>query len=202
MAIDAVTLSNNINNMMKSVQFSGKSDKNISDAISMGLFTYLKTPNLISFQLSGTAGPIGSVTSITYVGIVPSVMSNLIRFKAPFTGKSWKNMCDAISNGIAMTFQTSSISGTTVGIALGGGIGRFSNMVTSDLVNRIKATASFKSILGSKKDQLVDAVAFGICTHFKTSVTVTATVTGAIAPTPPTGPVAVTAMPTVYNIII
>ena len=202
MPLDSATLSNNIFMQMKAQGFLGKSDKDLADGISLGLSTYLKTPNLISFQLSGTMGPTGTLSSISYAGLVPSAMSSLMVSRAPFTGKNWKGLCDAISTGFAISFMTSTVSGTTLGIALGTGVGRFISMIDSDLSNRIKSTTAIKQMTGSKKDQMIDAIAFGICTHFKTSVTVLASVTGAVAPVPPAGPVAVSGMPSVFNTII
>lgn len=201
MPLSSNTISTLIQSFMKIPLFTGKMDKNLADAIAIGLFTYLKTPNLVNFQLNGTAGPVGTVTSITIAGVVSNTMSVLMK-KSRFTGKNWKDLTDAISKGVAAAIQIAMVNGTASGCAVGVGTGRFLQMNASALSSRIKATAAFKSIRGSKKDQMVDAIAFGICTHLKSTPTVTVSIAGAIAPVPPAGPVAVTAIPTIYNTII
>lgn len=189
-----------------SKSFTGKNDKDIADAVASGLVTYaLATPNAITFTLSGTVGPIGQVTSISVAPIIPQAMAALMITRAggsQLLGKNIAQLLQAISNGISIHFQTAQVTGTTAGLAVGAGTGRFTGLVEKTASNLIKLNLIRKRFTGKNRDQLADAIAFGFVSHMKQSPIVTATVAGAIAPVSPAGPIATTGIPTVFNKIL
>jgi len=186
-----------------SKSFTGKNDKDLADAIANGLVTYsISTPNLILFTLSGTVGPVGQVTSVSVAPIVPSVMATLMYSKAlslQLKGKNILQLFQAISNGVASHFSTMQVTGSTAGLAVGVGTGRFTNMIEAPVSNLVYANFLSKIIKGKNARQLAQCVGFGFVSHMKQSPTVIATVTGAIAPVSPAGPIATAGIPTVFN---
>jgi len=189
----------------KGVAFSGKNNKDIADAISMALCTYVTTtPNLISFFLSGVAGPVGNLNSIVVSGIVPQAMSSLMVSRAlskGLRGKSLKHLFDAVSNGVSLSLNGMFVSGLTAGLAMGNGVGRFTFIQDLAVANYLRASFASKLFRGKNVRDIIDCIAFGFSMHMRSSPIVSATVLGAIAPIPPVGPVPMVAMPTVFNAI-
>jgi len=189
-----------------SKSFTGKNDKDISSAVANALVTYaLSTPNLINFTCSGVVGPVGQVVSLVIGPIVPAAMANLMYIKALSLGLKGKNILQlfqAISTGVSTHFQTAQVSGTTAGLAVGTGTGKFLNLVENNVYNLLKLNFLGKVIKGKNSGHIGQCIAFGFTNHMKQSPTVTVVVTGAIAPVSPAGPVAITGIPTVFNKIV
>jgi hypothetical protein len=206
MALVKTTAASLILANVSSKSFTGKNDLDLSNAIASGLVTYaLATPNLISFILSGTVGPVGQVISISVAPIVPAAMAALMNTKALSLGLKGKNILQlfqAISTGVAIHFQTAQVSGTTAGLAVGAGTGKFLNIIEQNVYNLIRLNLLGKTFTGKNRDHLARAIAFGFTAHMKQSPTVTVTVAGAIAPVAPAGPLAITGMPTVFNKLV
>jgi len=118
------------------VALTGKNTKDIADAVAQALSTYVLTnPSLISFFLSGTAGPVGNLTSVAVAGIIPQGMSSLMLTRAlskGLRGRSLKNLFDAISIGVSLHLSGMLVTGLTAGIAVGSGFGKFTYI--NDLV--------------------------------------------------------------------
>ena len=186
--------------------FTGKNIKDLADAIAEALVTYaLSTPNLVTFTGSGTVGPVGQVTSISVAPIVPAAMATLMNTKVKslqLTGTKIFQLFQAISAGVSTHFQTAQMSGSTAGLAVGAGTGRFTNIVEQNVLRMLKLFFRSKRLSGKNAPQLAESVAFGFTSHMKQSPIVTATVAGAIAPVSPAGPIAVTGIPTVFNKLI
>jgi hypothetical protein len=186
--------------------FTGKNAFDIADAVAGGLVTYtLSTPNLISFFLSGTVGPVGQIISISVAPIVPVAMANLMYAKGLSLGLKGKNILQlfqAISTGVSVHFQAAQVSGSTVGLAVGGGTGKFLYIVEQNVYNLVRLNLLGKVFTGKNRDNLAQAIAFGFTNHMKQSPTVTVTVVGAIAPVSPAGPLAIAGVPTVFNKIV
>jgi hypothetical protein len=187
------------------VSLKGKNVKDIADAVAQALCVYTTTtPNLLSFFLSGTAGPVGNLSSIVVSGIVPQTMSSMMLFRANnkgLKGKNLKNLFDAISNGVSLNLMGMYVGGLTAGIALGMGFGKFSYINTMAVSNYLRSSFVIKMFKGKNVKDIIDAIAYGFSMHMKSTPTVTAGVLGAIAPVPPVGPIPVVMMPTVINTI-
>jgi S-adenosylmethionine:tRNA-ribosyltransferase-isomerase (queuine synthetase) len=147
-------------------------------------------------------GPVGNINSIAVVGLVPKVMSSFMVSKAyskNIKGRDISKLCDAISNGICIVLQGMILSGTAAGIAIGGGTGSFTAVNASALSKLMLLNMQSKKINGRDIAKICDCISFGIANHLKTSVKFTTMVTGAIAPTPPTGPIAVMGIPSIFT---
>jgi hypothetical protein len=186
--------------------FTGKNDMDIANAVASALSTYvISTPSLVQFTLSGTVGPVGQVTSIVVAGIVPQAMAGLMFTKAASLGLRGKNtlqLFQAISNGVCTHLQTMQVTGTTAGLAVGGGVGRFTFINKAAVKGLLQVNFLGKLIKGKNAPDIIESIAFGFTNHMKSAPVVSAVVAGAIAPVPPAGPVAVAGIPTVINKII
>jgi hypothetical protein len=187
---------------MNANKLTGRDGIKIADAIGTSVASYLMTPNLVSCTLSGTAGPIGNINSIAVAGLVPKAMSSLMVGKAAskkLKGRDIMKLCDSISNGIVQVLQGMVLSGTAVGIAVGGGVGSFTALSDQALSKLMLGLMQGKKINGRDIAGLCDSISFGVVNHLKTSVRFTTVVTGVIAPVPPVGPVAVAGIPSVFT---
>jgi hypothetical protein len=180
----------------------GRDASKLADVIGTSVATYLITPNLVSCSLNGTAGPIGNISSVAVVGLVPTVMSGLMLSKATskkLSGRDIKKLFDSISNGLSQILMGMVLSGTAVGVAVGGGIGSFTAVNAQTLSNLMYSIMLSKQLKGRDAANLCESISFGIVNHLKSSVRFTVLVTGVIAPVPPVGPVAVLGIPSLFT---
>lgn len=183
--------------------FKGKNDRDIASAVANALVTYvISTPSLITFTLSGTVGPVGSVTGVKVSGISGQLMATAMITKANSLRLSGKNMIQffqAISAGVATHLKVMQVTGTASGIAVGTGTGRFTKIAKPAVKSLLNINFLGKQIRGKNAKDIIESIAYGFTQHMKSVPTVTAIVAGAISPTPPTGPIPITGIPTIYN---
>jgi hypothetical protein len=180
----------------------GRNIANIADVIGTSVATYLVTPNLVSCSLSGTAGPIGNISSTAVIGLVPTVMSGLMLNKAAskkLNGRDIKKLFDSISYGLSQILMGMVLTGTAVGIAVGVGAGSFTAVNTTTLSNLMYSLMLSKQLTGRDTANLCESISFGIISHLKSSVRFNVLVTGVVAPVPPVGPVAVIGIPSLFT---
>lgn len=202
MPVAAPALSSAILSQMSFKQMTGKDASRIAGAVGSSLAGYLVIPNLVTCSLAGTAGLFGDINSLAVLGLVPSVMSNLMQSKAlslNLTGKDAIRLFNAVSFGTFQVLQTMVLTGTTVGCAVGAGFGTFTAVNEQALSKLMLQQMLSKNLTGRDAINLCDCISFGIVNHLRTSVKFSVVVKGAIAPTPPTGPVPVTNIPSVFT---
>lgn len=183
-------------------KLTGRDAVKIAGAIGSSVSKYLMTPNLVSCSLSGTAGPIGNINSVAVFGLVPTAMSSFMLSKASMnklTGRDINKFFSAISNGLTQVLMGMVLTGTAAGVAVGGGVGNFTALNDSALSGLMYAQMQAKQIKGRDAMKLCSCISFGIVNHLKTSVKFTTVVSGAIAPVPPVGPIAVVGIPSVFT---
>ena len=183
-------------------KLTGRDAIKLAGVIGSSVSKYLMLPNLVTCSLSGTAGPIGNINSIVVVGLVPTAMSGFMFTKAVsknLKGRDIKKLFDAISLGLVQILMGMVLSGSAVGIAVGGGTGTFTALSDQALSKIMYATMLSKQLKGRDAIKLCDCISFGIVNHLKTSVKFTTVVTGVIAPVPPAGPVAVVGILSVFT---
>lgn len=198
MPVVAPSISSAILSQMSLKRLTGKNAIDIASAVGSAVANYIVIPNRVTCTLNGTAGPIGNINSIAVLGLVPTAMSGFMLSKAglrKLTGRDIKNFFDAISFGLFQVLSTMILSGTSAGCAVGAGTGKFTAVSEQALSKLILAEFLKKRLRGKNNRDLADCIAFGIIRHLQSSVTFTVAVTGAIAPTPPTGPIAVVGIP-------
>jgi hypothetical protein len=94
-----------------------------------------------------------------------------------------------------MTLLSSAIGqGSVIGGGPGAGQGMIVNLVPSSLQALIIPQLVGVMLIGEKTQQMIDAIAFGVCMHIMTDGRVVTTCIGAVAP-PPVGPVPIPAAP-------
>lgn len=187
---------------MNAMRLTGRDSSKLANAIASSVAKYLIIPNLVTCSLTGATGPIGTINSVAVVGLVPKVMSSLMVSKAyskNLKGRDISKLFDAISNGIGQVLQGMVLSGTAVGIAVGGGTGFFTAVSDSALSKMMLSFMKLKKIEGRDISKICDCISFGITNHLKTSVKFTLVVSGAIAPTPPTGPIVVMGVSSIFT---
>lgn len=189
-------------------QFSGvgfRSDRegnrlsDMASAVGNAVGNYLITPNLVTGFLSGTSGISASVTSLGVFGLVPQAMGLLMTQRASgsdIAGRDAPKFFNAVATGISIVLQSAFLTGTAAGIGPGTGIGRFTALNEVFLSLSIQAQLFGKDVAGRDVPNISDAIASGIVNHLL-SVTFPLSAVGAIAPTPPVGPVPVVGIPTV-----
>lgn len=205
MAISSLLIGNQIYSMTSLVGFTGRDLRKLCTATGSAVYNHILVPNIVTAYLNGTAGPIGTIIHVAVVGIVPTVMSNLMKAKAAqvgFKGRDMGKLFTGVSNGIFASLSAMQLQGTVAGCAVGAGTGRFLAINTQALSSLIKGHELLKDIKGRDIVKLADIFSFGIVTQLKQSATFTVTVAGAIAPVPPAGPVAVVSIPSVFSKII
>jgi hypothetical protein len=178
----------------------GRDADSLADAVGRSVALHVTTPNMVTCTLNGTAGPMGTITSLAVVGIVSKAMSGLMTAKAQtkkLTGRDIMTLFDAISSGISQVLMGMMLTGMAVGCAVGAGTGKFMALNAKMLAGLIVLNATIKSFRGRNMADLADCIAFGVVSHLKSSATFSVLAAGAIAPTPPTGPMAVVGIPSV-----
>lgn len=205
MPISSSLLTSSIVAQMVARRVIGRNAKGLAAAVGGSLARYLKTPNLATAYVSGTAGPLGTVVTVATLGLVPTAMSSLMVSRAAtvgFRGEKMKSVYDGISIGVSTVLQTMILRGTVAGCAVGAGTARFQAANQSTYKQLLESQMRIRGLRGRDKGKLADIIAFGIINHLLASVTFTVTVAGAIAPTPPTGPVAVASIPSISTRIV
>jgi hypothetical protein len=174
----------------------------ICDAVGAALATYLAIPNLVTCTFAGTAGPVGSITSLSVAGLVPTAMSGFMLSRASMKtliGRDIIRLVSAISIGICQNLQTTVLTGSVLGCAVGTGIGSFTAVNEQALSQIMFSQMLLKDIRGRDAINLCDCISFGVVRHLQSSVKYSVAAAGPIAPTPPTGPVPVAAIPSVFT---
>jgi hypothetical protein len=202
MPLTAVSIASSIKGFMALVGFTGRDMGKMADAIGRAVFMHLSVPNMATATLTGTVGPVGSVTNLSVLGIVPNVMQGLMVAQGAssgFTGRDLTKLAQAISNGVSTQLLTMILSGTTAGLAVGGGTASLTGINQNALGSILKASLASVGYTGRDMSKLADMVSAGIVQHLQTSATFAVTAVGAIAPVPPTGPLVATSIPTVFS---
>jgi hypothetical protein len=167
------------------------------NAISTASCQYLMSAPIV-MSTNVVLGPGAGTFVGKIVGCVPSAMTSLMMVRAAasmLVGRDIQKLFDAISFGICNTLLTTALSqGSVIGGGPGAGQGKILNLVPSALQGLIMAQLAGIMILGQKTVQLIDAMAFGICTHIMTAGIVMTTCIGAVSP-PPIGPIVIPAAP-------
>lgn len=205
MAISSLSIGNQIYGMTSLVGFTGRDLRKLCTALGSAVYNHILLPNLVTATVNGTAGPVGTIIHVAVVGIVPTVMSNLMKVKAAqvgFKGRDMGKLFTGVSNGVFSSLSAMQLQGTVAGCAVGAGTGRFIGINARAMGALIKGHEILKDIKGRDIVKLADVFSFGIVTQLKQSATFTVTVAGAVAPVPPAGPVAVVSIPSVFSKII
>lgn len=196
MPISNTLISNAIKGYFALEGFTGRDMSALADAIGIGVFEDVCTPSITSGFLTGTVGPVGTVTSVSVAGIVSTAMASLIKAKGAqngFTGRDMGKLADAVANGVCSVLLTMILQGTTVGLAVGAGTANFVGLNANKLSADIKL--ALPSFTGRDILSLADMVATGIVMHLTSSATFSVVAVGAISPVPPVGPIAITGIP-------
>jgi hypothetical protein len=202
MPIVSKAISSSIQGLLSLNSLTGRDAIKLADVIGTSVATYLVTPNIVSCSLNGTAGPIGNISSMAVIGLVPTAMSGLMLSKAAskkLNGRDIKKLFDSISNGLSQILRGMVLTGTAVGIAVGGGVGSFTAVNTTTLSNLMYSLMLSRQLTGRDAANLCESISFGIINHLKSSVRFTVIVTGIVAPVPPVGPVAVIGIPSLFT---
>jgi hypothetical protein len=182
--------------------FTGRDMGSLADAIGIGVFKDICTPSITSGLMTGTVGPLGTATSLSVAGIVPTAMSGMMKAKGAqngFTGRDLSKLADAISNGVCDVLMTMVLTGTTVGLAVGGGTANFVGLDENELSADIKL--ALPEFTGRDILNLTDMIAAGIVMHLMSSAVFTVVVVGIVSPVPPVGPIAITGIPIVVPVV-
>ncbi|MBD3260234.1 MAG: hypothetical protein GF334_00925 [Candidatus Altiarchaeales archaeon] len=183
---------------MTAKQYTGKNASDLASAVGTAVSGYIVTPNLVSCTLSGVAGPLGNIQSVAVAGIEPNSMSTLMYTRAlnkNISGRDIGGLFSAVSTGIVQILQGLVLTGTAIGIATGGGTGFFTAVNEKTLSGLIFAQMTLRQMTGKNARDLSDCISYGVVTQLKTTAKVTVVSAGTIAPVAPTGPVAVTGIP-------
>lgn len=202
MPIVSQAISSAISSQFSLNKITGRDAITLAGVVGSSVSKYLMIPNMVSCSLNGTAGPVGNISSITVVGVVPAAMSGFMLYRAAskkLKGRDMKKFFDSISNGLSQILMGMVLTGTAAGIAVGGGIGSFTALSDQALSKLMYANMLSKQLKGRDAANLCDAISFGIVNHLRTSVRFTTVVTGVIAPVPPVGPVAVIGIPSLFT---
>lgn len=202
MPISASLISSAIQSQFLLRGISGRDAIKIASSVGTSLAKYITLPNLVTCSLNGTAGPIGNINSVSVIGLVPVTMSNFMYSKAlsmHLKGRDIKKVFDSISTGIVQILIGMILSGSAAGIAVGGGIGTFSAVNEQALSKILFSELKLINLSGRDSKSFGDCISFGIIKHLQTSVKFTTVVTGAIAPIPPAGPIAVMGIPSIFT---
>lgn len=205
MPLNPITITAAINANMLSKGLLGKNSRDIASAIGNAVGSLLLIPNVVTCVVSGTAGPSGVISSLSVLGVSPKLMSSLMFTRGlskGFTGKNSLDLYNAISAGVAQALFSLYLTGTVLGCGIGTGIGKFVNISEKLLSSRISSEMLFRAMLGTQVGTMSDIIAYGIVTHLKTSVSISVSVLGAVAPIPPVGPVPVAGIPSVTTQIV
>jgi len=202
MAITAVGIASSIKGYLALVGFQGRDMGKLADAIGRAVYIHLVTPDMAVASITGTVGPVGSVTNVSVQGIVPTVMQSLMTVKGAssgFSGRDLNKLSQAISNGISIQLMTMMLTGTTAGLAIGAGTATLTGINSTVLGSLLKAAFASVGFTGRDMLKLADMISSGVVQHLQTSASFAVIATGAIAPTPPTGPVPIAGIPTIFS---
>jgi hypothetical protein len=185
----------------------GRDAVSIADAVGAGVAMHITTPNMLSFTCAGTAGPTGTASSIVVAGIIPTAMTALMMSRAAqlgmgIGGRDMMSMFSAISTGVGTVLNGAVVTGTFVGLALGGGVAKLTKINAQALKGLIQANMASKGMLGRDVTKIADCISFGIINQLKAGATFTILVSGAIAPVPPVGPVPMAGIPAIFSKIV
>jgi len=172
----------------------------IADAIGSSVAAHVTSPNMVTCTLAGTAGPTGTITSLAVAGIVSKAMSATMLGRATILnlrGRDLSKLFDGVSAGISQVLMGMVLTGTAAGCAVGAGTGKFTALNSSTLSTLMKGKMTLKNMMGRNVGNVCDSVSFGVVTHLKASATFSVVAAGAIAPVPPTGPLAVAGVPSI-----
>lgn len=202
MPISGSLISSAIQSQFLLRNISGRNAIDIAGAVGSSLAKYIILPNLVTCSLNGTAGPVGNINSVAVIGLVPAAMSNFMYGKSlskQIKGRDIKKIFDSISTGIVQILVGMILSGSAAGIAVGGGVGTFSAVNEQALSKILLAELKLRNIKGRDSIKFGDCISFGVVKHLQSSVKFTTIVTGAVAPVPPAGPVAVIGIPSLFT---
>lgn len=187
---------------MFGVGFKGRDMGKIADAVGRAVFMHLSTPNITLATLSGTVGPMSSIANTAVVGIIPTAMNSLMKAKGVqngFTGRDLSKLTRAISTGLSQILMTMVISGSSIGMGIGGGSARFVGLNANILGNLIKFQLVSLGFKGRDMSKLASMIATGTVMHLTSSATFPIIATGVIAPVPPVGPLPIAGVPSVFS---
>jgi hypothetical protein len=202
MPFTAISIASAIKGYMSLVGFTGRDMGKIADAVGRSVFTHLSTPDVTTSTLTGTVGPVGSVSSVSVTGVVPTAMKSIIEGKGAlsgFTGRDLNKLAQAISLGVSTQLMTMVLNGSAVGVAIGVGTSSFTGINATTLSSLLKVALAGTGFSGRDLGKLSDMVATGIVQHLQASATFSVVVMGVISPVPPTGPLAITGIPTILS---
>jgi hypothetical protein len=114
-------------------------------------------------------------------------------------GRDLNGILSAISLGLVQILSAMILSGTAIGIAIGAGTGKFTAVSDQALSKLLVAQMLRYNIKGRNAIDLADSIAFGLVKQLQTATTFSVVATGVIAPVPPTGPVAILGVPSVFT---
>lgn len=179
----------------------------IADAVGTAVAMHVTMPNMLTFMCTGVVGPVGTAQSIVPAGFIPKAMSALMMARALQVGfippgRDMYSLFDAIAAGVCLVMQTSLVQGTILGMAVGGGTAKFTKLNSQVLKGILYANFTARSILGKDAIRIADCIAFGVVNQLISTATYSIIVTGAIAPVPPVGPVAVGGVPAILSKVI
>jgi hypothetical protein len=202
MAISSNNISGAIAGQFKGMGFRGRDAGTLANAIGTGLFVYLQMPNLVSCNFAlGFAGPIGNISSLLVGGLIPSSMAGYMLQKSgkKLRGRDLSKLFNAISVGVCTSLTSMTLSGTTIGVGVGSGTGSFTAVTAEGLSKSIALQMKAKRLLGVNSVDLANAIGFGIAQQLKIATKITVMASGAVAPVAPTGPVAISNLPSIFT---
>lgn len=199
MAISSTLLTSSINSQLMLNNFKGRDILKLSEAIGNALSVYLRTPNLVSCLISGSAGVTSSIISTGVVGISSSILSNFMYSKAllfNYKGRDLRRFLEAISKGINTVLMGMMLSGSVLGVGTGGGMGTFSSVNEITLSQLLYSNMTLKNFLGRDCRGICEIIAFGIVNYLRSSVKFSVIASGVVSPIPP---VPVVCIPSVFT---
>ena len=174
----------------------GSDMRKVASAVASASTQYIiAASNVISTNV--VLGPGSGVSTGKLIGLIPSVMSNLMFVRGVplgIAGRDAKKLFDSISFGVVMGLQTAISQGSVIGGGPGTGVGNIVGLIPSALQALIRPFLAGKLVVGSYSGKMASAIAFGITTHVMTAGKIIYTDVGAVAP-PPVGPVPIPAAP-------
>lgn len=178
-----------------SKSMAGSKFPSMVQAISTGASMHvLSTATVTSTNI--VAGPGAGVQIGRIVGVNPSAMTSLMMSKAAAAGISGRDtmkLMESVAFGVCNSLNAVIMQGSVIGGGPGTGTGFIAGLTPPALKGIILGLMGAQVLAGSKLASIVDAMAFGICTHIQTA-TVSITNMGAAAP-PPAGTVTLPVAP-------
>jgi len=169
-----------------SLIIAGEKMPDFTDAVSKATCSYVLASST-SITTNIALGPGGGTGTGRVVGLIPSIMSVMMRTKAismGLWGKDSKKLFDSISFGVVQAMNTVIVQGTVIGAGIGSGTGKIMGLIPSVLEGSIMAQMASKRMLGERTKQLISAVAFGICNHIMSAGMIVQTDIGFVLPPP------------------